>query len=92
MAELSAMRRLAITKMACDAVDDARSPKPALAQVLDFVMSRERLLAGARTADQWARDAVAAVREAGEPNPWRTATDEAIAAELLRRVKEKPRG
>lgn len=97
MSTLSAMRRLAITKMARDAVDDARNPKPALAQVLDFIMSRERMLAGARAADQWARNAVSAVREAGEPNPWKTATDEEIATELLRRnvayrAKEKPRG
>lgn len=43
----------------------------------------------AREATQWVEVAIAAVRQAGEPNPWKTASDEDIAAEILRQIEEK---
>lgn len=38
---------------------------------------------------QWVESACIVVRAAAEPNPWRDADDETIAAEVLRRLKER---
>lgn len=52
---------------------------------------RERLLTLAREADAWVRNAIAAVRSAADPNPWRNSTDEEIAGEVLRQIEERER-
>lgn len=56
-----------------------------------FLQDREALSRGAREAEAWARDAIAAMRAAADPNPWRDATDEEIAGEILRAVEERER-
>lgn len=43
----------------------------------------------AREAGKWVQEAIDAVRNAREPNPWRKSTDEEIAEEILRRVEER---
>lgn len=45
----------------------------------------------AREAQAFASDAIAAMRSAADPNPWRDATDEEIAGEILRAVEERKR-
>ena len=40
-----------------------------------------------RDAAEFAKRYVAAVRAAGEPNPWKNATDEEIAEQILIRIK-----
>ena len=42
-----------------------------------------------RQAREWVAEAIAAVRKAAEPNPWKTADDEVIAEEILRVIEER---
>jgi hypothetical protein len=56
---------------------------------IKFLSDKQSILGGARKAQEWARDAVSAVRNAADPNPWRDSTDEEIATELLRRIELK---
>ncbi len=41
----------------------------------------------AREATRWIETAILAVRKAADPNPWRDAPDEDIAAEILRGIE-----
>jgi hypothetical protein len=43
----------------------------------------------AREATAWVEAALHAVREAAEPNPWKSADDEAIAAEILKGIEAR---
>lgn len=78
-------RRLVATRMALDAVPAGGG----LATALAWFATPGRITESARTATAWARDTIAAIRAAGEPNPWTNASDEAIAGELL--AKRRPR-
>lgn len=79
------VKRLAIHKMSLDAVPPGGGAKDAVA----FLSDPKRLTDSAREAQAWAEAAVRAVREASDPNPWRTADDEAIAAEILRQIESR---
>jgi len=59
-----------------------------LAAGVKFLSDKEAIRAGFRKAEQWARDAVQAVRQAAEPNPWKNASDDEIAAEVLRQLEQ----
>lgn len=79
------MKRLAVRKMTNMAI-----PKDGTARdALEFLRDPQRLHDTAKKATEWALLAVAAVREANDPNPWRNADDEEIAGEILRRIKER---
>jgi len=82
------MRELLAHKMAMDAVPPGAGPREAIA----FLTSPGRLEASAREATKWVHAAIAAVRDAADPNPWRNADNEAIAAEVLRLIAAKRRG
>lgn len=56
-----------------------------------FLNDREEQRTFTADAEEFARNAIAAVRAAGDPNPWRNATDEEIAAEILRAADEQKR-
>ena len=88
---LSAMKRLAVHKMSIDMVPPGSggSLGESVARVVRQVQDRERFTSLARDAEQWAWKAVEAVRNAAEPNPWRNASDEEIAAELVRQIEER---
>lgn len=47
---------------------------------------RRRIMADA---GNWVTAAILAVRNAAEPNPWREASNEQIAGEILRRLEER---
>jgi len=79
------VRKLIAHKMARDAVPSGGG----LADALAFLTRKEAIVASARAATEWVALAIRAVREAGEPNPWREASDEEIAGELLRRIGGK---
>lgn len=79
------VRRLMIYRMSALAVPSGGGLSDGLAFFTDNG-KRKRIMADA---EKWTRDAIAAVAKAGEPNPWKSATDEEIAAEILRRM-EKP--
>jgi hypothetical protein len=53
-----------------------------------FLSSADTFKAGVKSAIEWTRSAIGLVREAAEPNPWREATDEDTAGELLRRSRQ----
>lgn len=84
---VSNMKRLAIHKMALDAVP----PGGGFGDALRFLSSSAGIASAARAADQWARDAVAAIRNAEDPNPWRDIDDEDIAGEILRQIEDRKR-
>lgn len=81
------MRKLAVHKMALDAVPAGGG----FADAVKFLSSTNAIADSAKAATEWARLAVLAVRGAADPNPWRDADDEAIAAEILRQVAAKRR-
>jgi hypothetical protein len=58
---------------------------------LRFLQNAEAITASARAATEWVGSAIRAVREAAEPNPWKTADDETIAGEIVRRIEEQSR-
>lgn len=77
---MSAVRKLAVHVMSRHAIPDGGG----LADGIRFLSDPQRIKDAARAADLWVQDAIRAVREAEDPNPWRDADDEAIAAEILR--------
>lgn len=81
------VKKLWAMKMAKDAIPDGGG----LADGLKFLSSRESIAAGAKAATEWVKGAIAVVRLAAEPNPWKNATDEEIAGELLKRTEERSR-
>lgn len=76
------MKRLIIHKVSVDAIPQGGG----LGAGIGFLTSRGALMNGFRSAAEWCRSAVKAVRSAAEPNRWKEATDEEIAAEILRRL------
>lgn len=59
-----------------------------------FAKAVEVLRSGQRAelmkeARDWVRDVLLVLRQATDPNPWRTATDEEISTEILRVVRLK---
>lgn len=79
------VRRLLIYRMSVLAVPSGGG----LADGLSFFTDTDKRRGVMVDAEKWTRDAIAAVRNAGEPNPWNVATDEEIAAEILRRTEQK---
>lgn len=56
---------------------------------LRFLSSNETIKACAKEAIEFVKNAIIAVRQAAEPNPWKQSSDEQIAGELVRLVEEK---
>jgi hypothetical protein len=81
------VKRLIVAKMSRDAIPAGGG----VADGIKFLSDPTAVLAGARVATQWVEEAIRLVREAADPNPWRQADDEAIAAEVLRRLGERGR-
>lgn len=81
----SASVRLMCHKMAQDAI-----PRDGgLADGVRFLSSKESIVQGARKAREWVAQAINLIRTAPDPNPWKNATDDEIAAEILRKVELK---
>lgn len=79
------VKRLVFHKMSLDAVP----PGGGLKSALDFIITPGAMGASYKAATEWVNAAILAVRQAVEPNPWKTADDEAIAGELLRLIEER---
>ena len=79
------MRRLASVKVAKDTIPDGGS----LVDGLKFLSDPKRLLEGMKAGLKFAEDSVKALREAAEPNPYRSMTDEQIAGAILAKVQEQ---
>lgn len=79
------VKRLWSIKMAKDAIPDGGGFEDGL----KFFSSKESIAAGAKAASEWCKLVIESVRRATLPNPWKDATDEEIAGELLRRIDAK---
>jgi hypothetical protein len=73
-------------------VAEAIPPGGGITDGVRFLTNREAVVRAQREAEAFARDAIAVVRTAADPNPWRDASDEAIAGEILRAADERKRG
>lgn len=60
-----------------------------IADGIKFLSDPASIKASAQLAQEWVADAIKAVRLAAEPNPWKDATDEQIAEEIVRQVNER---
>lgn len=79
------VNKLIASKMSRDAIP----PGGGFADGIKFLSSKQAIVAGAKRATEWVDAAIRAVREAAEPNPWKNATDEEIAAEILRGIEAR---
>jgi hypothetical protein len=79
------IKRLIAIKMAKDAIPAGGG----FVSGLRFLSSKENIVAGFKKASSWVQSVLVLVREAPEPNPWKTASDEEIAEHLVRRIEAK---
>jgi len=63
--------------------------KGTFADGLKFLTDPEKIKQTAKQATEFVKAAIQDVRNAGEPNSWKNADDETIAAEILRKIDEK---
>jgi hypothetical protein len=63
--------------------------KDGLAAGIAALSKPGNIAAVAREATAWVAQAIALVRQAAPPNPWKDADDEAIADEILRQVEQR---
>jgi hypothetical protein len=80
------VRKLIVRRMSSQAIP----PGGGLADAVKFLSSKDTIIGGARAATEWVKLAIAAVRQAAEPNQFKSANDEEIAAEILRQISESP--
>jgi hypothetical protein len=79
------VKRLIAAKTSKEAIPDGGG----FAYGIEFLKDKERFLKTVKESHDWVFLAIAAVRQAAEPNPWRNADDEAIAGEILRGIDER---
>ena len=79
------IRKLIFHKMSLDAIPAGGG----VADGIKFLSDPAGISKSLRAADEWVINAIIAVRNAGEPNPWREKPDEEIAGELMRKIEEK---
>lgn len=80
------MSRFLQSRMAQQVIDEGNRDVPGVARVVSLLADPKGLANCALAALKWCDDAVDLVRGAAEPNEWRNADAEAIAAEINRRV------
>ena len=76
--------------MSLDAVPPGS--KNGLSSAVEFILTPGKMSESFRNSIIRARNICMAIRQAGEPNPWKDATDEEIAGEVMRKMKEKRNG
>jgi len=79
------IRRLIAQRIAQQAIPDGGGMQAAVS----FLSSKESIIEGTRKASEWVKATIEEVRRANDPNPWRNASDEEIAAEICRNIKER---
>jgi hypothetical protein len=79
------VRRLIAHKMSLDAIPAGGG----VADGLAFLTDKRKLTEGAERATKWVEGAIQLLRNAAEPNPWKEADDETIAAHLLGQIEER---
>ncbi len=81
------VKRLIVHKMSVDAVPSGGG----VADAVKFLSDATGIVVAARSATVWVESAILVVRQAAEPNPWRSADDETIADEILRQIEARKR-
>jgi hypothetical protein len=56
---------------------------------LKFLTTPGALAEGWKKAVEWCDAAIAVIRQAAEPNPWKNASEEEIAGYMLKRIDER---
>lgn len=82
------VKRLIIKRMCLNAVPQGGG----LADAISFLTQPENMIQSSREAARWVEAAIQAVRLAAEPNPWKNASDEEIAGEILLRISASGKG
>ena len=79
------MKKFVIRRMSVMAVPAGGG----LNSAIEFLTKPNGLADGFREAVAWCDSAITAVRGASDPNPWKNASEEEIAGELLRRIEAR---
>lgn len=79
------MKKFVIRRMSVIAVPAGGG----LNSAIEFLTKPNALGTGFKEAVEWCEAAIMAVRNASDPNPWRHATEEEIAGELIRKIEAK---
>lgn len=79
------IKKLIIHKISLSAIP----PGGGFADGVKFLSDKDRIIKTMRESHSWVKQVIAAVRNAGEPNPFKNASDEDIAGEILRKIEEK---
>lgn len=79
------VKKLIIYKMSLDAIPKGGG----VTDGVKFLSNKNLMSKTLQSADRWTKDILLAVRQAGEPNRFKNATDEEIAAEILQKIKEQ---
>ncbi|HWF06206.1 MAG TPA: hypothetical protein VHA06_21135 [Candidatus Angelobacter sp.] len=77
------VKSLILRKMSIDAIPKGGG----FADALAFLTTEGAMAAGFKAAREWTETAIRVLRLAAEPNPWKDADDETIAAEILQRIE-----
>lgn len=81
------LNRLVIAKMARDAIPSGGGIQAGI----DFLSDPRKVAAGYAAAEKWVMQAITVLRTANEPNPYRYASDEQIAGEILAELDKRKR-
>jgi len=78
------IKKLAIQKMSREAIPKGGG----IIDGINFLKNPKKMAKTFKESVYWARATCLALRQAGEPNPFKNADDEIIAGEILRRLKK----
>lgn len=79
------VKKLIIHKVSLDAIPKGGGIKAGL----EFLQDKERIIKTFRESADWVKQVIQAIRQAKEPNPFKDASDEEIAGELLKKIEER---
>lgn len=79
------IKKLIIHRMSLEAIPAGSG----LEAGVKFLSDPKKIMAATTVSIRWVEHAIKMVRLAMEPNPWKEASDEAIAGELLRLIEER---
>jgi hypothetical protein len=79
------IKKLMIHKVSLDAIPKGGG----VADGIKFLSDKNKIITTFRESHEWVKKAIQAVRQAGEPNPFKNSTEEEIAGEILRKIEEK---
>lgn len=80
-----------VSKKAALIIVPVGSGSDSSAKVVSALLDPKKIVTAMREAAAWVERAIQAVREAAEPNEWKDADDETIAAEIVREMEERER-